>query len=311
MLMNEKLLRDAFGDFLAQNGDHYPELVVLDADLSSSTRTNRFAQRFPRKFFNFGIAEQNMMGAAIGFAISGKMPVVSGFSIFTTGRAWEFIRLICHDNLNVKIITTHGGLVGEDGSTHNALEDLSLMGTLPNISILIPSDIIELKEMLKCALNSNGPFYIRLPRGSFQTIHNPHFKLHMGSPEILKEGKDICLIGIGSGASLASTAAEIIERDRKISIKVINLSTIKPINVPTLISALKNVNKIIIIEEHNTYCGAGSILTRIISEHTPKLIKVLGIEDSFGESGSRVKLLEKYGFTLQNLLIQMNKILDR
>jgi len=160
-----------FGNFLVENGKKYKEVVVLDADLSSSTRTSNFAKAFPNRFFNMGIAEQNMLGTALGFAISGKIPIVSGFSIFTTGRAWEFIRLACHDNLNLKIIVTHGGLVGEDGSTHNALEDLSIMSTLPNLTILVPADRIELVQMLEYALNTNGPFYIRLPRGSFPKIH--------------------------------------------------------------------------------------------------------------------------------------------
>ncbi|MDX1798701.1 MAG: transketolase family protein, partial [Candidatus Lokiarchaeia archaeon] len=167
----EPRLRDTFGNFLVEEGHKNNDIIVLDADLSTSTRTNKFAKEFPSRFFNMGIAEQNMIGTALGFAISGKIPIVSGFSIFTTGRAWEFIRFACHDNLNIKIITTHGGIVGEDGSTHNALEDFSLMTSLPNLTVLVPSDNIELVKILEYALNTEGPFYVRLPRDSFPKIH--------------------------------------------------------------------------------------------------------------------------------------------
>ena len=185
--MVELSLRDTFGSYLVELGKNNNDIIVLDADLSSSTRTFKFAKAFPNRFFNMGVAEQNMLGAALGFAISGKIPVVSGFSIFTTGRAWEFIRFAAHDNLNYKIITTHGGLVGEDGSTHNSLEDISLMATLPNMNILIPSDNIELVEILKHTFESEGPFYVRLPRGSFPKIHDDTYKFHLGKPDIIKE----------------------------------------------------------------------------------------------------------------------------
>ena len=174
--MTEPPLRDVFGNLLVELGEKNSDIVVLDADLSSSTRTSKFAKVFPKRFFNMGIAEQNMMGTALGFAISGKIPVVSGFTIFTTGRAWEFIRLACHDNLNIKIITTHAGIVGEDGSTHHALEDLSLMSSLPNLTILCPADDIELVSMLEYSFKYEGPIYIRLPRGSFPRIHNKDYK---------------------------------------------------------------------------------------------------------------------------------------
>jgi len=300
--MNEIYLRDTFGNFLVEHGKTYKDMVVLDADLSYSTRTYKFAEKFPKRFFDFGIAEQNMVGAAIGFAISGKIPIVSGFSIFTTGRAWEFIRLICHDKLNVKIITTHGGLVGEDGSTHNALEDLTLMSTLPNISILVPSDNLELEKMLHYALTSNGPFYVRLPREGFPKVHNKDYKFSIGNPDVLKNGDDICLIGIGYGSSLALQAAKELEQKYEISVKVINQATLKPINVKEFLSCIDKINKIVIIEEHNIYCGMGNILTRIISENSPKLIKILGVHNSFGESGSRVSLLSNYHLDLKSLI---------
>ena len=285
------------------------DIVVLDADLSSSTRTIKFAKAFPNRFFNMGVAEQNMLGTALGFAISGKIPVVSGFSIFITGRAWEFIRFACHDNLNLKIITTHGGMVGEDGSTHNALEDLSLMASLPNLNILIPSDNIELVEILEYVFNSEGPFYVRLPNGAFPKIHEDKYEFCLGKPDVIKDGKDICLIGTGYGSTLALNSANLIEEQLKTSIKVINFPTIKPIDEKSLLKEIKSVKGIVIIEEHNIYCGFGSIIARIVSENSPKTIKFVGINDSFGESGKREDLLNLYGLNENTIIEQIKRII--
>ena len=196
--MVEPAFRETFGNYLVEIGKKHEEVVVLDADLSSSTMTFKFAKEYPNRFFNMGVAEQNLLGTALGFAVSGKIPVVSGFTIFTTGRAWEFIRVACHDKLNVKIITTHGGIVGEDGSTHNAFEDLSLMSILPNLTVLLPADNVELIHILKYAFETTGPFYIRLPRTSFPKIHDDHYKFTLGEPDVLIDGNDICLIGTGA-----------------------------------------------------------------------------------------------------------------
>ena len=312
--MSEQDLRDTFGEFLVKIGHSNNNVVVLDSDLSSSTRTYKFAKEYPDRFFNMGIAEQNMLGTALGFAISGKVPVVSGFSIFTLGRAWEFIRLACHDNLNIKIITTHSGFVGGDGSTHNALEDLSLMCSLPNLKILNPSDNIELIEMLEYIFDAKGPFYIRLPRGSFPKIHNEDYKFLIGKPDVVKDGDDICLVGTGYGTILALDSAPYIEKKLEISIKVVNLSSVKPINISALIKEMSNTKGVVTLEEHNIYCGFGSILARIISEYSPMPMKFIGIEESFGQSGNREKLLNFYGLNkkkimekIKNLLISVRK----
>ena len=309
--MEEKSLRDTFGDYLVEIGKENENTVVLDADLSYSTRTHKFANKFPERFFNMGIAEQNMVGVSLGLAISGKIPVVSGFTIFTTGRAWEFIRLACHDNLNIKFITTHGGIVGEDGSTHHALEDLSLMSTLPNLNILVPSDNIELIKILEYALKSYGTFYIRLPRGSFPKIHDNTYTFSLGKPDILKEGNDICLIATGYGNSLALKSAAKIEEELNISIKIINLPSIKPIEEEALIKEVKNMNAIIVIEEHNIYCGFGAIIARIISEANPIKIKCLGIDNSFGRSGDRESLLKYFDLSTEKLMEEIKLMLKK
>ena len=307
--MGERSLRDVFGDYLVEAGKEMKDLVVLDADLSYSTRTFKFAKAFPERFFNMGIAEQNAVGTALGFAISGKIPVVSGFSVFTTGRAWEFIRLACHDKLNVKIITTHSGFIGEDGSTHNALEDLSLMATLPNLNVLVPSDNIELLKILEYAFNTKGPFYIRLPRDSFPTIHKEDYRFRIGKPDVLKEGEDICIIGTGYGSNLAFNSVSNIEKKLNITIKIINFPTIKPIDHKSLLNEIKKVKGIIIVEEHNIYCGFGSIIARIVSENYAKVIKFVGVNDSFGQSGKRETLLNAYDLNEGEILRQIEDIL--
>ncbi len=307
--MSEPDLRETFGNFLVEIGKKNNNIVVLDADLSSSTRTSKFAKIFPNRFFNMGVAEQNMVGTAMGFAISEKIPIISGFSVFTTGRAWEFIRLAAHDNLNIKIITTHSGFVGEDGSTHHALEDLSLMSTLPNLKILVPLDNIELIQILKYAIGNEGLFYIRLPRGSFPEIHQKKYRFSIGKPDLLREGEDICLIGMGYGSVLSIQTASILEKHFDISVKVINLPTIKPIDKKTLIEQIKNCKGIVIIEEHNIYCGFGSILARILSETHPKSMKFIGVENSFGQSGTRESLLNFYGLNKENIIKQVKDLL--
>ena len=303
-------LRDVFGDLLVKYGDTNKDLVVIDADLSNSTRTAKFAQKFPNRFFNMGIAEQNAMGTAIGFAISGKIPVISGFSIFTTGRAWEFIRLLCHDNLNVKIVTTHAGFVGEDGSTHHALEDLTLMGTLPNLNILVPIDGIELTQMLEYSLGSNGPFYIRLPRNVFPQIHDETYHFEQGSLDILKDGNEICLMGTGYGSIFAYQNVNELEEEFGISIKVVNLSTIKPLDHLILSKELKDMRAILVIEEHNSYWGVGAMIAKLISKTIQIPMRFLGVNDSFAQSGSREELLIKYGFTYENLKKLVKELLS-
>jgi transketolase len=307
--LSERAFRDVFGEYLAEIGEKYPQIVVLDADLSTSTRTNKFAKKFPNRFFNMGLSEQNMMGTALGFAISGKVPIVSGFTIFTIGRAWEFIRIACHDNLNLKIVTTHGGIVGEDGGTHNALEDISLMSSLPHMNIAIPADNIELIQILEYALNHDGPFYMRLPRGWFPKIHKKNYVFSIGEPDILKDGNDLCLIGTGYGSILSYNSAVQIEQKLGISLKVINLASIKPIDQNLLVKELKNIKGIVIVEEHNIYCGFGSILARIISEKISIPMRFLGVRESFGSSGSREKILDDIGLNIENIEKQVKDLI--
>ncbi len=304
-------MREFFGDYLVELGTKNKKIVVLDGDLSGSTKTFKFNQAFPERFFNIGIAEQNMVGIAMGLAISNKIPIVSGFSIFTTGRAWEFMRLACHDKLDIKFITTHGGLVGKDGSTHHALEDLSLTCALPNLNILIPADIIELKKMMDFSIEKKGPFYIRLPREEYPIIHSDSYQFKLGVPDLLKEGKDICLIGLGYGTHLALESARLLEKKENISVKVLNLSSIKPIREDILILEIKNMKGIVVIEEHNVYCGVGSILSRIISTRDPKPMQFVGVNDNFSQSGEKSVLLRNAGLNIDNVIEKVKQLLKK
>ncbi|MFX1396082.1 MAG: transketolase family protein [Promethearchaeota archaeon] len=308
--MPDLALREIFGNYLVEHAEKYLNLVVLDADLSSSTRTFKFANKYPDRFFNMGIAEQCMMGTAIGLAISGKMPVVSGFTIFTTGRAWEFIRMVCHDQLNVKIITTHGGIVGEDGSTHNALEDFSLMASLPNLTILVPCDDIELISMLNFCFEYKGPIYVRLPRGAFSRIHKPGYQFSVDNIDVIKDGSDFCLIGTGYGTVLSCENAIDIEKELDISLKIINLPCIKPINEQKLLSLVSNTKGIVVVEEHNVYSGIGNILARIISKKMPKAMRFIGIEDTFVRSGNRSTILDSYGLNKENIVEKLKELIQ-
>ncbi|MHA2051927.1 MAG: transketolase family protein, partial [Promethearchaeota archaeon] len=221
----------------------------------------------------------------------------------------EFIRLACHDKLNVKIITTHGGFVGGDGSLHDALEDLSLMSTLPNLTVLIPSDQIELLEILKYVFFNEGPFYVRLPRASFPKIHDNSYVFKPGIPDIIKQGTDICLIGTGYGSTIGLEAANVLEKELEISIMVINMPCIKPFKENFLINEIKNTSGVIVIEEHNIYCGFGSIIARSLSRKCPKLISCVGVQDLFGQSGKRDDLLKFYGLTVNSIRDQIKSLI--
>ena len=227
----------------------------------------------------------------------------AGYKLFDTAK-------IYNNEKKIGQAINNSGFVGEDGSTHNALEDLSLMATLPNLTLLIPSDNIELEQILEYAFNIVGTFYIRLPRGSFPEIHDKNYKFSIGKPDILKKGNDICLIGTGYGSILAFQLAPNIEEKLNISIKIINLPCIKPLHSDTLIKEVKNFNGIVVLEEHNFYCGFGSIISRIFSENLPIPMRFIGVRDTFVQSGKKDMLLDSYGFSEETLINQINSLLD-
>jgi len=294
--------RESYGKILVQLGEENKAIVVLDADLSKSTKTAEFAKKFPKRFINAGIAEQNLMGMAAGLATTGKIPFASTFAVFATGRAFEVIRnSICYPKLNVKIAATHAGItVGEDGGSHQSIEDLAIMRSLPNMSIIVPADDIETRQAVRAATEIDGPVYIRLGRLGVPQIFDENYQFTFGKGNLLKEGHDITIIGMGMMISRCMQAAERLEKVG-IHARVINISTLKPIDEEIIIKAAKETKCIITVEEHSTIGGLGSAVCDVVSMSQPVKVIKIGVNDKFGESGSPEELLEKYGLTTENI----------
>lgn len=302
--------RDAYGETLKELGGINKDIVVLDADLSGSTKTSVFAKAYPERFFNVGIAEQNLMGTAAGLATSGKIPFASTFAMFATGRAFEIIRnSICYPKLNVKIAATHSGLtVGEDGATHQALEDIAIMRALPNMVVLCPADAVETKQCIRKAVEYNGPVYIRLGRAKVPVIFDENYRFEIGKGVELKGGKDVTIIATGVMVDRALKAGERLEEEG-ISARVINISTIKPIDKEIIIKAARETKGIITVEEHSIIGGLGSAVTEVVTENHPTKVLRIGTMDTFGESGDGFELLDKYGLNVENIVKKAQEIL--
>ncbi|KXG78095.1 1-deoxy-D-xylulose-5-phosphate synthase [Fervidicola ferrireducens] len=293
--------REAYGEALAELGEEIKDIVVLDADLSKSTKTSVFAKKFPERFFNMGIAEQNLMGTAAGLATCGKIPFASTFAIFATGRAFEQIRnSICYPNLNVKIAATHAGItVGEDGATHQSIEDIALMRALPNMTVISPADATETKMAVRAAAQMKGPVYLRLGRHPVETIFGEGYEFKPGKGVILREGRDVAIIATGVMVAEALKAAEILEKDG-INAMVVNIHTIKPIDEEVILKAAE-CGAIVTAEEHSIIGGLGSAVAEVLSEKKPVPIKRIGIKDVFGMSGKPEELMKAYGLTAEDI----------
>lgn len=304
--------RDAYGEALKELGKVNEDIVVLDADLSGSTKTAVFKNEYPERFFNVGIAEQNLMGTAAGLATAGKIPFASTFAMFATGRGFEIIRnSICYPKLNVKIAATHAGLtVGEDGATHQSIEDLSLMRSVPNMTVLCPADAVETKKIIIKASQYEGPVYIRLGRSKVPVIFNKDYDFEIGKGIELKDGEDITIIATGVMVSKALEASKALEKEG-ISARVINMSTIKPIDKDIIIKAAKETKKIVTVEEHNIIGGLGSAVAEVIVENNPVPMKRIGVEDTFGESGAADDVLKKYGLTVENIIKNVKGLVSK
>ena len=296
--MSKIATRDAYGKALVKLGQTNDNVVVLDADLSKSTKTNDFYKAFPERFFNMGIAEQNLVGAACGFAAAGKIPFASSFAMFATGRAFEIIRnSAAYPKLNVKICATHAGLtVGEDGASHQSVEDIAIMRALPNMTVLVPADGIETEQMILEAANYNGPMYVRLGRSAVPTLFDENYKFEIGKGCVVREGNDATIIACGIMVNEAIIAHEALKSEG-INVRVINMSTIKPIDKEIIVKAAKETKAIVTAEEHNIIGGLGSAVSEVVGEECPVVVKKVGVKDKFGESGTPAELLEKYGLT--------------
>ena len=296
--------REAYGKALAELSKVNKNIVVLDADLSKSTKTADFKAVAPERFFNMGIAEANMMGVAAGLSTCGKIPFVSTFAMFAAGRAFEQIRnSLCYPKLNVKVCATHAGLtVGEDGASHQAIEDIAIMRSIPNLVVISPSDAVEAEEAIKAIAEYEGPCYVRLGRLAVNVINdNSDYKFEIGKGIKISDGNDLTIVATGIMVDTAIQAKEELKKEG-INARVINIHTIKPIDSELLLNAAKETGAIVSVEEHSIIGGLGSAISEVVCEEYPVPVVKVGVKDTFGESGKPEELLEKYGLTVKNVV---------
>lgn len=306
-----KATREAYGETLKELGAKIPEIVVLDADLSASTKTAVFAKAFPDRFFDTGIAEGNMMSVAAGLAASGKIPFASTFAVFGAGRAYEQIRnSICYPNLNVKVAVTHAGLtVGEDGATHQMLEDIALMRALPNMTVVVPADAAETAQVIRWAASYQGPVYIRMGRAKVEDVISPDAEFVPGKSTTLADGSDITIMACGIMTQQVLQAAKMLAEEG-ISARVINMSSIKPIDEEAIVKAAKETGAIVTCEEHTVMGGLGSAVAEVVVRQCPVPMAMVGTEDVFGQSGKASEVLKVYGLTPEHIALEAKKLVE-
>ena len=287
--------RQSYGEALKQLGEENEKIVVLDADLSTATKTDLFAKEFPNRFFDMGIAEQDMIGTAAGFATCGKIPFASTFAVFAAGRAYDQIRnSVCYPNLNVKICATHAGItVGEDGATHQMLEDIAMMRTLPNIQVFSPSDDVQTKFIIKEISKLQGPCYVRLSRLATPVIYDEDEKFELGKAKQIGKGEDATIFATGVCVAESLKAKEELDI-QGIYVRVVDVHTIKPIDKETIIRCAKETKKIIKVEDHSVIGGLGSSICEVLAEEYPTKVTRLGIQDTFGKSGNAIELMKYF-----------------
>lgn len=304
--------RDAYGEALLALGAENPEVVVLDADLSKSTKTADFGKKYPERFFNMGIAESNLLGTAAGLAAAGKIPFASTFAIFAVGRAFEQIRnSIAYPKLNVKIAATHAGItVGEDGGSHQAIEDVAIMRAVPNMVVLVPADGEETRQVILAAAKYNGPVYIRMGRLAVPLLFGEDYHFEIGKANVLKEGTDVAIMANGVMVSMALEAAAELAAEG-ISVSVVNVASVKPLDAETIVRVAKQTKAVVTAEEHNIIGGLGGAIAEVLGERLSTPMVRVGLKDTFGESGRPQELLEKYGLTKGDLIKAVHEVLAK
>lgn len=314
MLINKsekKSIRSAFGKTLAKLGHTHPEIVVMDADLACSTQTQIFQKEFPERFFDVGIAEQDMIATAAGLAAAGKTPFVSSFAMFATGRTYDQIRnSVCYPEFNVKVVGTHGGItVGEDGASHQALEDISLMRSIPNMSVIVPADCKECEQVIKFAADNYGPMYIRIPRTNVCDIFGEDYEFDFCKVKLVEEGSDVTVITNGETLAEVIEAGEILKKEGY-SVQILHAPVVKPLDGATIIEKAKQTKFVITVENHSIIGGLGSAVCELLAEYYPVPVHRFGINDTFGQSGKWDYLLEYYGLTAEKLAKSIKKQID-
>lgn len=311
--MAEKIAtRESYGKAVTELGKVNKDIVVLDADLANATKSGVFKKEFPDRHFNAGIAEMNMVGLASGLSLAGKIPFVSTFAVFGTGRAYDMVRnSVCYPKLNVKLALTHAGLtVGEDGATHQMLEDIALMNALPNMTVIVPADGPEAEQVVKAAAEIDGPVFMRFARAATDVIFDENYKFEIGKAAEIREGSDVTLIACGIMVAKALEAAEILKGDG-INARVINMSTIKPLDNAAVEKAAKETGAIVTCEEHSIYGGLGSVVSQAVSKSTPVPVEFVGVNDVFGESGKPDQLIKKYHIDVEDIVEAAKKAVGR
>jgi len=308
----EASLREAYGKTLVELGRKNPDIVVLDADLSRSTMTHLFAREFPERFFDCGIAEQNMVSIAAGLAASGKIPFASTFAVFVPGRCFDQLRMsIAQPGLNVKLVVTHGGItVGEDGTSHHSIADLSLICSLPGFTVIVPADAIEAAQAIRVAAASYGPFYVRLCRPKIPLVYTDDYRFSLGKAITMRQGRDATIIAIGVMVAAALEAADNLKQEG-IDCCVLNMSTLKPIDEAAIIKAAADTGAIVTAEEHLEHGGLGSMVAQIVARHQPVPMEFVAIKDTYAKSGKAAELLQRYGLTAKDIEQAVHAVLKK
>ena len=311
-MTQEVSLREAYGKTLVELGKENPNVVVLDADLSRSTMTHFFAREFPNRFFDCGIAEQNMVGIAAGLAVSGKLAFASTFAVFVPGRCFDQVRMsIAQPGLNVKLVTTHGGIsIGEDGTSHQAIEDLALACSLPGFTVIVPADAIETAQAVRVAAANYGPFYIRLCRPKLPLVYDDDYHFVLGKAVTMRRGKDITIIAIGIMVTAALEAADNLGREG-IDCRVLNMPTLKPVDEAAIIRAAAETGAIVTAEEHLEHGGLGSVVARVVAKYQPVPMEFVAIKDTYAKSGKPAELLQRYGLTAKDIEQAVRRLIKR
>lgn len=302
--------RDAYGKTLVALGEENENIVVLDADLSCSTKTQGFAKKFPQRFFNMGVAEQDLIGTAAGFALAGKIPFASSFAMFAVGRAWEVLRnSVAYPHLNVKVCATHAGLtVGEDGASHQIIEDLAITRVMPGMTVLVPADGLETDLIIRAAAKHKGPVYVRLGRAKVPTLFDKHYSFEIGKANLLKEGSQITLVACGIMVAPSLEAAQVLN-EKGMSVEVINCASIKPLDRDTLLKSAQKTKLVVTLEEHSVIGGLGSAVAELLSEYGIKLIR-LGVQDEWGQSAPAEILLKHYELTTEHIVRKVTSFIQ-
>jgi transketolase len=308
----EVSLREAYGKALVELGRMNPDIVVLDADLCPSTMTRYFMEEFPERSFDCGIAEQNMVGIAAGLAASGKLPFASTFAVFVPGRSFDQIRMsVAQPGLNVKLVTTHSGIsVGEDGASHQAIEDLSLICSLPGFTVIVPADAIEAVQAVKTAAATPGPFYIRLCRPKLPLVYTDEYRFTLGKAVSMRPGTDVTIIAIGLMVALALEAAGELAQEG-INCRVLNMPTIKPVDEAAIAKSADETGAIVTAEEHLEHGGLGSTVARVVAKHQPVPVEFVALKDTFAGSGKPAELLQRYGLTSKDIIQAVRGVIKR